>query len=71
MVVIAFFNTGFGAPAIIFNFPEEFIVNHHSGAAWLVMFKTNKPAITKFIGPVGKLFGKNMGVDVDGKHFLR
>jgi hypothetical protein len=67
MVMIAFFHPRFGIPAIVFYFPEKFVVFHHSRAARLVMVEPDKTAVTEFILETRNMFGQNMGVDVDGK----
>lgn len=68
MMLVAFADPFFRAPAIVFDLTEKFsVVTHHPRTAGFVVIKVNESAVTEFLFPVGNIFGKNMRVDVDGK----
>src|SRR2546423_6944476 len=52
-------------PHAVGNFAKNLIADHHARAAWLVMFKPDKPGITVFSIEIGPLPWKNMGVKIN------
>jgi hypothetical protein len=64
-VMIAFVDARFGAPAIVLNLTEELIVNHHPCAARAMMIQANESAVPEFLGPIGHIFGNDVGMNIN------
>jgi hypothetical protein len=64
MIPIAFFYSADGVPAVVLYFPEEFVVQHHSGTTGFVVFKPDKTTIPITLLQVRTFFRKYVGVNV-------
>ena len=49
---------------IFFNFPEDFIADHHAGLT-IAMFQVNKFTVAKLLGPIRHFRGHDVCMDVN------
>jgi hypothetical protein len=57
-----------GVPGVLPDFPEKLITPHHLRVPLPVVLEVDKVAIPKFISPIGKFSGNDVGVAIDLEH---
>src|SRR5258708_2906110 len=58
----------FWVPAVGLNLAKKFVINHHAGAAVLMMVQLYKAIIAKFLRPLGQMLRQDVCVNVYFKH---